>query len=385
METLAVDVNQTKTDLASYVNAKCVVSSYVASLLNTNISGVVFNDLPEDLAKQLPEDPKVILDTLKGQLATAREHGLTWSNTIEPGLTSIPQSIINYNSQFQVEYNYIRPLVQDLIANPSDQAKRTEVLQLFQGLLDNLNTQETSIVNEMNLIRQFNTDIHSDSLNFSDANSSFEAIRVWEQANIDALNAEIKAINDVIKALDTEITVTAIAAGASVAITAGGVYLMVTSGPVGAIVGAVVTVVGMIGVGVSVGFLISAIEEKAEEESKKAKDQLEVTLLTQQVTALDAVETTLGSLVEKAGAAEAAVQVILDTWGTLQAKLEAVIKDLEDSEKHIGDIMSLVDLDTAKDQWAQLQEFAEAMQALPVDINYDVNKANLAIKSMKAA
>ncbi len=385
METLAVDVDQTKVDLAGYVNAKCVVSSYVASLLNTDISGVVFNDLPEDLAKQLPEDPKVILETLKGELATAREHGLTWSNTIEPGLTSIPQAIINYNSQFQVEYNYIRPLVQDLIANPSDQAKRTEVLQLFQGLLDNLNTQEASIVGEMNLIRQFNTDIHTDSLNFSNANNDFAAIEQWEQANIDALNAEITAINDVIKALNTEITVTAIAAGVSVAVTAGGIYLMVTSGPVGAIVGAVVTVIGMVGVGVSVGFLISAIEEKAEEESKKAKDQLEVTLLTQQVTALNSVETTLGSLVGKGTAAEAAVQVILDTWGTLQAKLEAVIKDLEDSEKHIGDIMSLVDLDTAKDQWAQLQEFAEAMQALPVDINYDVNKANLAVKSMKAA
>jgi len=380
-----MDVNQTKDDLASYVNAKCVVSSYVAGLLNTDISGVVFNDLPDDLKKQLPEDPKVILDRLKGQLATARGHGLTWSNTIEPGLTSIPQAIINYNTQFYVEYDYIRPLLQALIDNPADQEKRKEVTQLFQGLLNKLNEQETSIVDEMNLIKQFNIDIHNDSLNFSNANGDFEAIRVWEKANIDALNSVITALNEEISALNKEITATAITAGVSVAITGGGIYLMVTGGPVGAIVGAVISVVGMIGVGVSVGFLIASIEKKAEEQSKLAKDQLEVTLLTQQVTALNSVEATMGSLVEQSHAAEAAVQVILDTWATLKVKLEAVITDLEDSEKAIGDIMSLIDLDTAKDQWAQLQDFAIAMQELKVDINNDVNKANLEVKSMKVA
>jgi|GEM_PF-6359174 len=384
-ETFSMDVDQVKNDLASYVNAKAVVSSYVAALLNTDISGVTFNGLPDELQKQLPKDPKEILSALKNELQTARTHGLTWSNTIEPDLTAIPQAIINYNSQFQVEYNYIRPLVQDLINNPQDTAKRNQLISLFNGLLSKIEAQETSITNEITQLQQFNTDIHNDSLNFSNANGDFEAIRVWEQANIDALNNHIKAINDVISALNKEITATAISAGVSGALVGGGIYLMVTSGPIGAIAGAVITVVGMIGVGVSVGFLISAINEKAKEESELAKDQLEVTLLTQQVTALTSVETTLGSLVTQAQNATKAVQIILDTWGTLKQKIQAVVTDLQDSEKAIGDIMSLIDLDTAKDQWSQLQHFATAMQNYTVDANYDTNKATLEIKSMKAS
>jgi predicted nucleic acid-binding Zn-ribbon protein len=361
------------------------VSSYVAALLNTDISGVTFNDLPEKLKKQLPTDPKDILDKLKTELETAREHGRNWANKIEPGLTNIPQAIINFNSQFQVEYNYIESRVKYLIDHPGDDEKRTELKQLFEGLLKKIEEQEHSIIEEMELIKQFNTDIHNDSINFSDANGDFEAIRVWEKANIDALNTAIENINKIIHTLDTEITVTAITAGVSVAVVAGGITMMVAGGPVTAVVGAVVTVVGMLGVGVSVGFLISAIEQRAREESEKAKDQLEVTLLTQQVTALNTVEKTVGNLVSKAKDAGNAVQVILDTWGTLKAKIQAVVTDLEDSEKAIGEIMSLIDLETAKTQWAQLQEFAEAMQEFKVDINYDKNDSKLVVKEMRAS
>ncbi len=382
---LQSEAGDIKDKLAGYVNAKTKVASYVASLLNTDISGVTFNALPEDLQKQLPKDPKELVATLQEELATARSHGMTWSNTIEPNLTAIPQAIINYNSQFQVEYNYMRPLVQDLINNPTDDEKRKQLISLFNGLLSKIEAQETSINEEIELIKQFNIDIHNDSLNFSNANSDFEVIRVWEKSNIDALNLHIAAIKDAIKALDTQITATAISSGASVALMGGGIYLMATAGPVGAIAGAVITVIGMIGVGVSVGFLISAIDKRAQEQSKLAKDQLNVSLLTQQVTALTTVETALGSLVKEAQDATKAVQIILDTWTTLKLKIQAVINDLQDSEKAIGDFMSLVDLDTAKEQWAQLQDFAEAMQAIKIEADYSTNKATLEVNEMIAS
>jgi predicted nucleic acid-binding Zn-ribbon protein len=385
METFAIDVKKTKDDLASYVNAKKVVSAYVTALTNTDISGVIFKSLPDDLKKQLPEDPSVILEKLKAELATAQSHGMTWLNDIEPDLTKIPQAIINYNSQFQAEYDLMMPLIKDLIKNPDDKEKRDELTGLFKGLLENLNDQEKDIVTEMGKIRKFNTDIHNDSLNFSSANKDFDAIRTWEQDNVTILNDKIKALNDAISALNKEITATAISAGVSVGVCAAGIGLIASGGVVKPIVGAVVMVVGMIGLGVSIGFLISAINEKADEESEKTKDQLEVTLLSQQVVALTTVETTTGDLVTKSKNAEDAVQVILDTWGTLKVKLEAVITDLEKSEKHIGDILSEVDLKVAKNQWGQLQDFATQMQALKVEVSDKKNKANLQIKKAVAA
>lgn len=385
METFAIDVKKTKDDLASYVNAKTVVSSYVTALTNTDISGVTFKDLPSDLKKQLPADPKTILATLQKELKTARGHGMTWLNDIEPDLTKIPQAIINYNTQFQAECGLMMPLIDDLIINPDDKAKRTELTDLFKGLLDNLNNQEKDITGEMGLIKQFNTDIHGDSLNFSNANKDFDAIRTWEESNIKILNGAITQIDGAISALQKEITATAISTGVSAAVIGVGIGLIASGGVVKPIIGAIIMVVGFVGIGMSVAFLISSINELVEEQSEKAKDQLEVTLLTQQVVALDSVEKITGKLVDQSKSAEQAVQIILDTWGTLKVKLEAVIDDLENSEKHIGDIMSKVDLETAQTQWGQLQEFAEAMQQMPINVDNKKNTSNLQIKKAVAA
>ena len=385
METFAIDVKKTKDDLASYVNAKTVVSSYVTALTNTDISGVTFKDLPSDLKKQLPADPKTILANLQKELKTARGHGMTWLNDIEPDLTKIPQAIINYNTQFQAECGLMMPLIDDLIINPDDKAKRKELTDLFKGLLDNLNNQEKDITGEMGLIKQFNTDIHGDSLNFSNANKDFDAIRTWEESNIKILNGAITQIDGAISALQKEITATAISTGVSAAVIGVGIGLIASGGVVKPIIGAIVMVVGFVGIGMSVAFLISSINELVEEQSEKAKDQLEVTLLTQQVVALDSVEKITKKLVDQSKSAEQAVQIILDTWGTLKVKLEAVIDDLENSEKHIGDIMSKVDLETAQTQWGQLQEFAEAMQQMPINVDNKKNTSNLQIKKAVAA
>jgi predicted nucleic acid-binding Zn-ribbon protein len=385
METFAFDVKKTKDDLASYVNAKTVVSSYVTALTNTDISGVTFKDLPSDLKKQLPEDPNTILTKLKGELKTAQGHGMTWLNDIEPDLTKIPQAIINYNTQFQKEYNVMMPLIDALIDNPKDAKKRKELTDLFKGLLKKLNTEEQSIVGEMDLIKQFNTDIHGDSLNFSSANKDFDAIRTWEEENLKTLKKALANIETAIKGLTAEVTATAIAAGVSLAVIGTGLVLIATGGEVKPIIGAVVCVVGMVGVGLSVAFLITSINNLVQEESEKSKDELEISLLTQQVTALDTVEKVTGGLVDKSQEAAQAVQIILDTWGTLKVKLEAVINDLESSEEEIGNIMSKVDLQTAQAQWNQLQDFAEAMQQMKTDIDDKKNTSDLEIKKVCAA
>ncbi|MPY24513.1 HBL/NHE enterotoxin family protein [Shewanella psychropiezotolerans] len=355
----------TKEKLAGYVNAKANVARYVTALQNTNISGVNFKVLPKDIQDKLPENPATLLKTVNTNLATAKNHGLYWSNEIQPNLTFIPQTIINYSTQFKIEVGIINPLLVALSAK-DDPAKRAEVKELLQGLLAKIEAQQTSITTEMTKLKKFNTDVTDDHNNFSKANGTFAAIQTFEKANIKSLNTAITGLDSAISSLNTAITAEAIAVGASVGLIAGGGLLManVEATPAAEIAGACIMVVGMIGLGVSIGELVSSIDKKQAAEQKKAFDQLEVTELTVQVQALNTVETALKTLVTQSKLAMSSVQVILDTWATLSAKISAVIADLENTEKKIGDIMSIVDLDTAVEQWGQLQTFANQMQAM---------------------
>jgi len=110
---------------------------------------------------------------------------------------------------------------------------------------------------------------------------------------------------------------------------------------------------------------------------------LEVNELTVQVQALNTTEKALSSLVTMSQLAMDSVQVILDTWATLQTKLKAVVTDLTDSENQIGNIMSLVDLTTAQTQWGQLETFANQMQDFDAAVTNP--PVTLPLKSMTVA
>jgi hypothetical protein len=359
--TLTIDVTDQKKKLAGYLDAKANVAAYVVALQNTNISGVNFKTLPKDLQDKLPEAPAALLAKVNKNLSLAKQHGQTWSNDIQPGLTAIPQAVIDFNSSFQSEVTFILPRLQYLIDHPNDAEKRQELVGLFNGLINKIVEQETAVGNEISLLKQFNTDVTNDHGNFSKANSSFFAIEQFEEANIVALNSAIEGLEETINVLTGKITAEAIGLGVSAAVIAGGVGLLAVPG-VGPFLGAGVILVGLVGVGVSLGFLVEDLKRRQKAQQEEAFDQLEVTELTIQVQALKTVEKALSNLVDRSGLAMASVQVILDTWGTLKGKIESVVKDLGDSEKDIGSVVSCAELNDAATQWNQLQEFAGEMQ-----------------------
>ena len=358
---LATNVQDQESKLAAYVNAKAQVAGYVAALQNTDLSGVSFTDLPPDL--KLPGDPKTLLATVKTNLATAKQHGQNWSNNIQPNLTNIPQAIINYGTTFQSTMTLMTPLLTDLFANPNDTQSRKEVMALFQGLLTAIGDQQTALAAEMTLLQQFNTDVTTDHGNFSSGNNQFAAIVAVEEADLKTLNDSIMSLNSLISTLNKAITIEEIALGVSSALVVGGaIGLANAETGVGLIAGGASIVVGLVGIGVSAHFLVESIMARQAAQQQENFDKQEVDALTVQIQALNTAEMALGSLVTQSVAAMAAVQVILDTWATLGAKITAVVNDLNNSETNIGSIVSLVDLNTANTQWGQLQTFADQMQ-----------------------
>jgi hypothetical protein len=363
---LATDVKAQQEKLAGYLNAKANVAAYVASLQNTDLSNINFKALPGDLQSKMPVDPAILLKTVNDHLAAAKAHAQTWSNDIQPNLTSIPQALINYNARFQEIVEVMTPLVTNLSLTPDDPhapAWRNELKALFKGLLGTIGEQQTAIGAESTLLRQFNTDVTADHNNFSSGNNQFAMIKAFEQKNLDALNQAIDGLNSAIDSLNKTITGLGIATGVSaVVMVAGAIGFATAETGVGAVIGVACVVAGAAGLITSAVFLDKAIKEKLHDQQEKAFDELETGELTIQIAALDGCETSLSSLVTQSQTAMQSVQTILDTWATLQGKLQAVITDLDDSEKAIGDIMSLVDLNTATDQWNQLEAFATQVQ-----------------------
>jgi Bacillus haemolytic enterotoxin (HBL) len=361
---LATDVKDQQDKLAGYLTAKTKVAAYVASVQNTDLSAINFKALPPGL--KLPGDPVELLKTVNEHLTAAKMHAQTWSNDIQPNLTAIPQALINYNATFQEVLKVMTPLVTSLSLTPTDpQAPvwRAELKALFGGLLGKIGQQQTAIDTEFALLKQFNTDVTTDHNNFSSGNHQFAVLKDIEQADLKALQEAVTSLNSAIDSLNKTITGLGIATGVSgVVMIAGAIGFATAETGVGAVVGVTCVVVGAAGLITSAVFLDKAIKEKLADQKEKAIDEGQISELSLQIAALDGCEMALSSLVTQSQTAMQSVQTILDTWATLQGKLTAVVKDLDDSEKAIGDIMSLVDLNTATDQWNQLETFATQLQ-----------------------
>jgi hypothetical protein len=359
---LQVDVDQQKNDLAGYLTARAMVSSYVAGVQKVTLGGINFNTLPADIQSKLPADPATLLKTLQANLDIAQKNALSWSNNIEPNLTDIPQAIINFNAKFKAASDSILGWVTEL-ANGND-AHKSQLLMTLTWLISQIDSQTALINGEMDLIRAFNTQLVADHGNFSSANSAFGILYTYEEASIKNLTDAITGLQGALDAENKAITASAIAAGVGGGLmVAGAIGLATAETGVGLVVAGVCIIVGLAAAIAGIVELVKAINEKVETQNKINEDQTAVSLLTLQATALQSVETFLGKLVTLSEQAMAAVQVILDTWGTLRAKIIAVHDDLNAAQgSDLGTIAAVFDVSAAQDQWSQLQNFAQDMQ-----------------------
>ncbi len=359
---LQIDLTQQKNDLAGYLTARANVSAYVAGVQQVSMPNIDFGKLPSDIAKKLPADPNKLYAAVQTNLKTAQANALNWSNNIEPNLTEIPQAIINFNAKFQSASSSISTWLGELAGG--NDANKGVLLQTLSWLIAQIDAETASINAEIKLIQDFNTQLTTDHSNFSSSNSSFAALYNYEEASIKTLNDAISGLKDALKAENKAITASAIAAGVGGGLmVAGGIGLATAETGVGLVVAGVAIIVGLAAAIAGIVELVKAINAKVKTENEINQDQTAVTLLAAQASALLQVETSLKELVDLSSQALAAVQVILDTWGTLRAKISAVHDDLANAQgKDLGKITAVFDVNAAETQWADLQKFAGNMQ-----------------------
>ncbi len=359
---LQADVEKEKNDLAGYLTARANVSAYVAGVQKVSMPDINFGKLPADVAKNMPADPDKLYKDVQKNLKTAQDNALNWSNNIEPNLTEIPQSIINFNAKFQSASSSISTWLGQL-AN-GDTTNKANLLMTLKWLIGQIDAESAAITTEMNLIKQFNTQLTTDHNNFSSSNNSFTVLYNYEEKSIATLNTAIAGLKDALKAEQKAITASAVAAGVGGGLmVAGAIGLATAETGVGLVIAGAAIIVGLAAAITGIVELVKAINAKVATENEINADETAVSLLAAQASALLQVETSLKELVDLSSQALAAVQVILDTWGTLKAKISAVHDDLEKAQgPDLGKITAVFDISAAETQWADLHKFAGNMQ-----------------------
>ena len=359
---LQVDTEKQKNDLAGYLTARANVSSYVQGVQNASLPDINFTKLPKDLQDKLPSDPNALLAEVKANLATAQKNALEWSNNIEPNLTKIPQAIINFTADFNTTTSSIVGWLGEL-ANGNDKNK-AELMMTLEWLIGKIDDQTNSINTELNLIKAFNTQLTKDHGNFSTSNSNFSVLYDFEKKSIKTMTDAIASLQKAIDAENTAITASGVAAGVGGGLMiAGGIGLAAAETGVGVVIAVVVIVAGLAAAIAGIVELVKAINAKVKTENDINADEMALSLLSVQATSLLQVEKALKNLVDLSSKALAAVQVILDTWGTLKAKIEAVHKDLADAHgKDLGKITAVFDINASVTQWGELTKFAGDME-----------------------
>lgn len=245
---------------------------------------------------------------MEEDLKTAQSHADNWLNTLCPAVTtSVPQQVIDFNETFQQISGQILTIQKEIErAGTPTAEQRQNVGAYFDSLTEKLSAQEQTITSLQSRIKAYFADVENDQ---------------------DKMTSDLAAVAERFADGQTWIQKLRAAIGEN--------FLDSNAlGPCSTIVE----------VNMNVTLQIGGI----------GADPTLITLVFAQAI--------LQNQFSNQGAAEQAVQSVLDSWTTFKAKTDAVISDLKDaSDSRYLDILSESDLVSAQTQWRQLSNFAAGL------------------------
>ena len=236
-----------QTNLGNFYSAVVVVTAYCHETLNTSMT---YPDTP------VPD----WFTSLSNDLATAQTHAGTWIDTIGPSAGStVPQSIINYNTTFQdvvssVE-SVLEPLGKEGTLSASDLA---EIKSLLASLLSSLETEKSTMTALQSQLVAFSgtavppTGIMGDGHNLSAHNGVAEKALDKENTNVKILESKIAALQTKLQQDSKSAAYSGAGIGLAIFFTIVAVAVVVATGGLAAVV------VGLcvVGVGTAIGFTV---------------------------------------------------------------------------------------------------------------------------------
>jgi Bacillus haemolytic enterotoxin (HBL) len=355
---MAPDPTATSNTLTDGYNAQNTVTVYCHTLQNIQLNWNSANG-------PVPS----WFTTLSQALTVAQAHAATWVTTLGPEIFStIPQSLINYGNTFNQATNDIINIINGVTpTNPLTSAQQTQITQLLQAVLDQLNSETTTLADVTTSLQQFSTDVQNDNTAFQSGQLSAQQAVGLEQSQIASIQAQINLVQTEI-AQDSKLALASeIGIGVSIFMVVAGVALTIATD--GAAAPLLLAGVGVLATGAAIAGTIIYSPKVQSDLNQLYTLQSELTSDQQQVAALNGIISSLGALITANEAATQALSSIMNMWSVLSGKLASTITDIQNaSTAQVGSILQELDLQAAQTAWTQLTQFCTSMQTNPVTV-----------------
>lgn len=244
---------------------------------------------------------------IQNVIDTAQGHSQNWLQSICPAVSlGLPQAIVDYNQEFQTGSQKILDTLDEIGSSQPTGDQKSAISTALNSLLDAAQKQATAAATTKTDLSQYMTGLVQDVNALGDAIGTLEASLANGSQYVQTLKNTIGE-----NFVDVESKLS----------------------PCNVIV--------MMNMNIEVSVSMTGAPQPA----------IAAVLAQSLIGMLDSnVKNTMDSL-----------QVVLDSWGTLQAKINAVISDLQSVGNDYASFLQQFDLATAQTQWDQLSSYAESL------------------------
>ncbi len=299
-------------------------------------------------------------DVFKTKLAFAQREADVWMTRISPQMFSkVPQAIIDYGNLFDAAMAEVRRIVDGMGSKPTEDEKEA-LTQIFAAMLTELNTQKRTITRVYGELEEFYNNVSGYRKAFDTAKQAANKDRTASQIKRDSLTRDIETLKAEVKAASTKTMTSGIALGVSLFVLVAAIAFTIATA--GAAAPLIVGAVALVGAGLGVAGMVVFTKEQNDRFAEMQRKMAELDAEDALILALGQVASAIGSLVEQADEALRGLGTLLNTWATLETKLESVVKDVGDADKaKLRAVISMY-VNKSKASWEDLTNYALILQ-----------------------
>lgn len=340
------NVEETKANLTGVAFAAAQVTGFALAVKK-------YNTVP------LEPEPKWY-EAFKLKLILAQREADLWMTQLSPAMFSkVPQSIIDYGNLFDAAMSEVRRIVDGMGQSPTPDEKEA-LSQIFTAMLTELNSQKRAIGRVDADLKEFFANVSGYRTAFDTAKQEAGKDKTASQIKRDSLAREIETLQAEVKAAGTKTMASGISLGVSLFVLVAAFAVTVATG--GAAAPIIVGAVALVGVGLGIAGMVVFTKEQNDRMAEMQRKMAELDQEDALILALGTVATAIGSLVDQADEALKGLSTLLNTWATLETKLDSVIRNVSSADKAKLRVLISTYSNTAKSAWEDLSNYALILQ-----------------------